>query len=65
MRFIDISKLEVRADAIGWDAIRAAHLTAMLGLAIAERKEYINNHPDWNQFQEAMLGLENTVKLTP
>ena len=59
MRFIDISKLKVTADAIGWDATRAAHFVAMQGLTIPQRKEYINNHPEWNQFQPAMLGLSN------
>lgn len=59
MRFIDISKLQQTAEEIGWDPIRIKHLNALVGLTATKRKEYINNNPDWNLFQKAMLGLSN------
>lgn len=59
MRYIDTAKLQDSVDAIGWDAIRTAHLNAMTHLSVADRKEYINNHPDWNKLQPAMLNLSH------
>jgi hypothetical protein len=59
MRYIDIAKLQGSVNNIGWDAIRTAHLNAMAYLSVADRKEYINNHPDWNRLQPAMLNLSH------
>ncbi|SFW80305.1 HNH endonuclease family protein [Chitinophaga sancti] len=59
MRYIDITKLREKAIEINWDSIRGAHLLAMQGMSEKDRKEYINNHPDWNQFQAAMLSLSH------
>lgn len=59
MRFIDIQSLDQTAELIGWNAIRNNHLQQMAGLDVAARKAYINQHPDWNLFQRAMLGLSN------
>lgn len=57
MRYIDITKLQESVDNIGWDAIRTGHLNAIAALSVNDRKDYINNHPDWNQLQPAMLAL--------
>ena len=59
MRYIDINKLQPVAEEIGWNAIKDTHLQEMAGKTPAERKNYINAHPDWNQFQEAMLVLSH------
>ena len=59
MRYIDNSKLEEVAVDIGWDVIRQNHLNNIANLSIADRKTYITNHPDWNQFQPSMLALSH------
>lgn len=59
MRFININKLQEKSDEIGWDNIRQAHLDAMNGMTPKARKAYINDNPDWNKFQPAMMALSN------
>lgn len=59
MRYIDNSKLEQVAMDIGWNATRQNHLNNIANLSIADRKTYITDHPDWNQFQPSMLGLSH------
>ena len=59
MRFIDINKLQETSDNIGWAAKRQAHLDAMRSMTPKQRKAYINNNPDWNEFQPAMMALSN------
>lgn len=59
MRYINITKLQTVATSLDWATIRTNHMVAMQGLSEKERKEYINDHPDWNQFQNAMLGLSS------
>ncbi len=59
MRYIDINKLQPVAEEIEWNAIKDTHLQEMGGKTPAERKDYINTHPDWNKFQKAMLDLSH------
>ncbi len=59
MKFIPIAELEAAAQALGWDGIRQGHLAAMAGMNARNRKTYINNHPDWNLLQPAMMALSN------
>jgi hypothetical protein len=59
MRYIDNKSLEQVALDIGWEAIRKNHLDQLSKLTVAERKVYINNNPDWNQFQPSMLALSH------
>lgn len=57
MRYIDINKLQPIAEELGWNDIKNNHMRVMNEMTPAERKTYINSHPDWNKFQSAMLAL--------
>jgi hypothetical protein len=59
MRFIDINKLKLTSDAIGWEVTRQGHLDAMQPMNAKERKAYIKANPSWNDFQPAMMALSN------
>jgi hypothetical protein len=59
MKHININNLKNVAENIGWETIRKNHLTKMEALSVKDKKKYINEHPDWNLFQKAMLDLSN------
>ncbi|UPT67177.1 MAG: hypothetical protein M0D57_00285 [Sphingobacteriales bacterium JAD_PAG50586_3] len=59
MRYIDINRLEIPAQQINWETIKARHFQVMIGMSIEDRKRYINSNPDWNLFQGAMLNISN------
>ncbi|WP_339924209.1 hypothetical protein [uncultured Cyclobacterium sp.] len=59
MRYIDRNRFREAVEANGWEAIKQAQLNAMNGMTIPQKKEYIRNHPEWNQLQPTMLGLSN------
>lgn len=59
MRHIDRNRFREAVDAFGWDAIKQTQLDAMNGMTIPQKKEYIRNHPEWNQLQPIMLRLSN------
>ena len=59
MRYIDRNRFREAVEANGWEAIKQAQLNAMNGMTIPQKKEYIRNHPKWNQLQPTMLGLSN------
>ena len=59
MRYIDRNIFQQTVNDFGWEAIKQAQLQAMNGMNIDEKKEYIRNHPEWNQLQPIMLSLSN------
>lgn len=59
MRYLDISKLEQIATDKNWEAIKLGHIGNITALSVPDRKAYINNHPDWNVFQEGMLAISH------
>jgi hypothetical protein len=59
MRYIDYNTLEQVAVDIGWEVVRQNHLDNMIALSVADRKAYIRDNPDWNQFQASMLVLSH------
>ncbi|MTI20386.1 hypothetical protein E1176_05065 [Fulvivirga sp. RKSG066] len=59
MRHIDRNRFSTAVAEFGWDAIKQAQIDAMNGMTIEQKKEYIRNHPEWNQLQPIMLGLSH------
>src|SRR6187549_2661841 len=60
MKFIDTSKLEAFAKSINWETTQKGHIAAVKSKAVVkDRKKYVNDNPDWNQFQSEMLKLSN------
>ena len=59
MRYIDRNRFREAVEAYGWEAIKQAQHDAMNGMTIMQKKEYIRNHPEWNQLQTIMLRLSN------
>jgi hypothetical protein len=59
MRYIDRNIFQQSVNGYGWEAIKQTQLLAMNGMSIVEKKEYIRNHPEWNQLQPIMLSLSN------
>lgn len=57
MRHIDINLLNETAKKLDWEQIEKKHLTELNARTPQERADYMNEHRDWNKFQDAMIRL--------